>query len=34
MLTKTLSVDHSFNVHDWTDLILCRMFCYDLKMGM
>ena len=25
---------HSLNVHDWIDLILCRMFCYDLKMGI
>ena len=25
---------HSFHIHDWADLTLCRMFCYDLKMGM
>ena len=24
---------HSLNVHDGTDLILCRMFCNDLKMA-
>ena len=25
---------HSFNVHDSTDLMLCRVFCYDLKVVM